>query len=192
MILVLADDERKAPYSCKYRKRGRARPYRPRLQVCPNLRCASTGTAKDCRSPNLRIDQRMEMSIMTISKLIASLIGPTLVAGAIAVLLNLGTWPALVEQGFRDSALIFESGFPLLVAGLAIVRVHNRWENNWPVLVTLVGWLALLGGLSRIMFPTRLAPIAAGAVQTAGVLPAVAILFLMVGAFLAFKGYSRE
>ncbi len=129
---------------------------------------------------------------MTISKLIASLIGPTLVAGAIAVLLNLGTWPALVEQGFRDSALIFESGFPILVAGLAIVRAHNRWESNWPVLVTLLGWLALLGGLSRILFPTRLAPIAVGAVQTPGALPAVAILFLMVGAFLAFKGYSRE
>ena len=47
--------------------------------------------------------------------------------GAIAVLLNLGTWPTLVEQGFRDPALIFASGFPLFVAGLAIVRAHNRW-----------------------------------------------------------------
>ena len=129
---------------------------------------------------------------MTTSKSIASLIGPTLVAGAVAVLLNLGIWPSLVEKAFRDPALIFVSGFPLFVAGLAIVRVHNRWERSWPVLVTVVGWLALLGGLSRILFPTRLAPIAAGAVQSTGVLPAVAIVFLVVGAFLSFKGYSRE
>jgi hypothetical protein len=129
---------------------------------------------------------------MTTSKSIAGLIGPTLVAGAVAVLLNLGTWPALVEHGFRDPALIFVSGFPLFVAGLAIVRAHNRWEGGWPVLVTVVGWLALLGGLSRILFPTRLAPIAVGAVQSRGVLPAVAIVFLAVGAFLSFKGYSRE
>ena len=129
---------------------------------------------------------------MATSKSIAGLIGPTLVAGAIAVLLNLGTWPDLVEQGFRDPALIFVSGFPLFVAGLAIVRAHNRWEGNWPVLVTVVGWLALVGGLSRILFPTRLASIAVGAVRTTGVLPAVAIVFLVVGAFLSFKGFSRE
>jgi hypothetical protein len=129
---------------------------------------------------------------MTTSKSIAGLIGPTLVAGAIAVLLNLRAWPALVEQGFRDPALIFVSGFPVFVAGLAIVRTHNRWKGGWPVLVTVVGWLALLGGLSRILFPTRLAPIAIAAVQTTGVLPAVAIVFLVVGAFLSFKGYRRE
>jgi len=129
---------------------------------------------------------------MTSSKSIAGLIGPTLVAGAVAVLLNLGTWPALVEQGFRDPALIFVSGFPLFVAGLAIVRAHNRWEGSWPVLVTVVGWLALLSGLSRILFPTRLAPIAVEAVECTGVLPAVAIVFLVLGAFLSFKGYSRE
>jgi hypothetical protein len=129
---------------------------------------------------------------MTTSKSIAGLTGPTLVAGAVAVLLNLGTWPTLVEQGFRDPALIFVSGFPLFVAGLAIVRAHNRWEASWPLIVTVVGWLALLSGLSRILFPTRLFTIAVGAVHSTGVLPAVAIVWLVVGAFLSFKGYSRE
>ena len=129
---------------------------------------------------------------MTTSKSIAGLIGPTLVAGAVAVLLNFRAWPALVEHGFHDPALIFVSGFLLFVAGLAIVRAHNRWEGNWPVLVTVVGWLGLLGGLSRILFPTRLAPIAVGAIHSTGVLPAVAIVYLVVGAFLSFKGYSRE
>jgi hypothetical protein len=129
---------------------------------------------------------------MATSKSIAGLIGPTLVAGAVAVLLNLRTWSALVEQGFRDPALIFVSGFPLFVAGLAVVREHNRWEGSWPVLVTIVGWVALLGGLSRILFPTRLAPIAVGVIQSNGVLPAVAIMFLVVGGFLSYKGYSRE
>ena len=129
---------------------------------------------------------------MTTSKSIAGLIGPTYVAGAVAVLVNLGAWPALVEQGFRNPALIFVSGFLLFVAGLAIVRAHNRWEGGWPILVTVVGWLALIGGLSRILFPTRLAPIAVGAIHSTGVLPAVAIVFLVVGGFLSFKGYSRE
>ncbi len=91
---------------------------------------------------------------MKTSKLIAGLIGPTFVAGAVSVLLNLGTWPALVEQAFRNPALVFVSGFPLFVAGLAIVRAHNRWEGNWTVLVTIVGWLNLLGGMNKVDLPT--------------------------------------
>ena len=76
---------------------------------------------------------------MRTSKTIAGLIGPTLVAVATAVLLNLGSFPALAEQVSRDPALIFLSGILLFVAGLSIVRAHNIWAGGWPVLVTVFG-----------------------------------------------------
>jgi len=129
---------------------------------------------------------------MATSRTIAGLAGPTLVVGAASVLLNLSAWPSLVDRAFHDPPLVFESGFPVFVAGLAIVRVHNRWTRDWPVLVTVLGWLALVGGLSRVLFPARLADIAVPAVETPGVLAAVAVLLLVVGVFLSFKGYGRE
>ena len=89
---------------------------------------------------------------MTTSKTIAGLIGLTLVAIAASMLLNIGSFPTLAEQVSRDPALIFVSGILLFVAGLAIVRVHNRWTNGWPVLVTVLGWLFVLGGLARMLF----------------------------------------
>ena len=91
---------------------------------------------------------------MTTSKTIAGLIGATLVAIAAGMLLNIDSLPTLAEQVSRDPALIFVSGILLFVAGLAIVRVHNRWTNGWPVLVTVLGWLAVLSGLARMLFPT--------------------------------------
>jgi cytochrome bd-type quinol oxidase subunit 2 len=115
---------------------------------------------------------------MTTSKTIAGLIGPTLVAIAAGMLLNIGSLPTLAEQVSRDPALIFVSGILLFVAGLAIVRVHNRWTNGWPVLVTVLGWLALLGGLARMLFPTGLASIAAGIGQITGAIIAGAIVLL--------------
>lgn len=129
---------------------------------------------------------------MTTSKTIAGLMGPTLIAGAAAVLLNLGAWPALAEQALRDPPLIFASGFPLFVAGLAVVRAHNRWTGSWPVLVTVFGWLAILGGLSRILLPTRLVDIAVPLVHSTAVLATVAVVLLVAGAFLSFKSYSHE
>jgi cytochrome bd-type quinol oxidase subunit 2 len=129
---------------------------------------------------------------MTTSKTIASLIGPTLVAIAAGMLLNIGSFPALAEQVSRDLALIFVSGILLFVAGLAIVRVHKRWTNGWPVLVTVLGWLFVLGGLARMLFPTGLAAIAAGIGQITGAIIAGAIVLLGLGAFLSFKAYRRD
>jgi hypothetical protein len=120
---------------------------------------------------------------MITSKTIAGLIGPTLVAIAAGTLLNIGSFPALAEQVSRDPALIFVSGILLFVAGLA--RVHNRWTNGWPVLVTVLGWLFVMGGLARMLFPTGLAAIAAGIGQITGAIIAGAIVLLGLGAFLS-------
>jgi hypothetical protein len=129
---------------------------------------------------------------MRTSKTIAGLIGPTLVAVAVAVVLNLGSFPALAEQVSRDPALIFLSGILLFVAGLAVVRAHNVWAGGWPVLVTVFGWLILLGGLARMLFPTQIVAIAAGVGRSTGLIVAAAIVLLVLGAILSFKGYSRE
>jgi hypothetical protein len=129
---------------------------------------------------------------METSKTIAALLGPTLMASAVSIFLNLNAWPAMVDQAFHNPALIFVTGYPIFVAGLTIVYFHNRWTAGWPVLVTALGWLAVLSGLSRILFPTRLADIATPAVQTAGVMPIAALVIFVVGAFLSFKAYVRD
>ena len=125
---------------------------------------------------------------MTTSKTIAGLIGPTLVAIAAGMLLNIGSLPPLAEQVSRDPALIFVSGILLFVA----VRVHKRWTNGWPVLVTVLGWLFDLGGLTRMLFPTGLAAIAAGIGQVTAAIIAGAIILLGLGAFLSFEAYRRD
>lgn len=130
--------------------------------------------------------------IMTTSKMISGLMGPTLVAIAIAMLFNFGSFPEFAEQVSRDPALIFLSGILLLVAGLAIVRAHNVWTGGWPVLVTIFGWLAIVGGLVRMLFPMRLAAIAASLGQSTGLIIGVSIVLLLIGAFLTLMGFSRQ
>jgi hypothetical protein len=130
--------------------------------------------------------------MMTTSKTIAALIGPTLIAIALAMLFNLGSFPAMVDQVSRDPALIFLSGILLFVAGLAILRAHNVWTGGWPVLVSALGALAVLGGLGRMFFPFRLAEVAAQIGQHRGVMVVAAIVFLALGGFLSVNAYSKD
>jgi hypothetical protein len=129
---------------------------------------------------------------MALSKTIAGLIGPTLGAIGAAMLLNLGSFAEMVKQIAEDPGLIFLSGVPLLVAGIAILRVHNLWTGGWPVVVTVLGWLAVIGGLMRMFLPFRLAAMAAVLAQHTVLIAMMAIVVLLVGAFLSYKAYGRD
>ena len=60
------------------------------------------------------------------------------------------------------------------------------------MLVTVLGWLLVVGGLARMLFPTGLAAIAAGFGQITGAIIAGAIVLLGLGTFLSFKAYRRD
>jgi hypothetical protein len=126
---------------------------------------------------------------MANSKAIAGLIGPTLIALAAATLINLGSISTLVESVSHDPALVMVSGVLSFVAGLAVVRVHNHWAGDWAVLVTILGWLLLIGGLVRMLFPIWLAGMAANFAQSTGLIAGEAVVFLVIGAFLSYKTY---
>jgi hypothetical protein len=118
---------------------------------------------------------------MTNSKQIAGLIGPTLIALGTSEAMNFRIWAGNIAP------LIYLNGILLFVAGLSIVRVHNRWTRGWPVIVTLVGWVAILGGLFRMFAPEvqRIGQNAPTTIITAS-------LAGVIGVFLTFKAYSRE
>lgn len=128
---------------------------------------------------------------MDITKHIAGLLGPTLIVTALMVLLNLGAMPAMIEDLIRFPMLIVLAGYAAFVPGLAIVYFHNRWVAGWPVLITVFGWLSVVIGFARIVFPTHLV----GLMHAAGpalhlVLPVVGAVFLLAGALLTFKAFA--
>jgi hypothetical protein len=127
---------------------------------------------------------------MANSKAIAALIGPTLIALAASLLVNLDAMMALVEPVSRDPALVLISGVISFVAGLAVVRLHNRWVRDWTLLVTIFGWLLLVGGLVRMLFPIWLSALAAKVVTDTGFIATEAIVLLLIGAFLSYKAYA--
>ena len=46
--------------------------------------------------------------------------------------------------------------FTLFIFGVLIIENHNVWEANWTVIITIIGWVALLKGILLLAFPTKL------------------------------------
>ncbi|WP_297801411.1 hypothetical protein [uncultured Polaribacter sp.] len=45
--------------------------------------------------------------------------------------------------------------FLSIIAGLLNILVHNIWESNWKLIITLIGWSSLFIGLALFIFPKR-------------------------------------
>ncbi len=119
---------------------------------------------------------------MANSKYIAGLVGPTLIAVTLSEIVNPDIWRAVTAP------VTYQAGLLAFVASLSIVRAHNRWMIGWPVVLTLVGWFGVLGGLGR-MFATEAAQQSAGDASTA---LAMEVALLAVGLFLTFKAYAPD
>jgi len=125
---------------------------------------------------------------MAHSKTIAALMGPLLAA----MLINRNLFPTIIGEVAHNYALIFLSGILTLLAGLAIVRVHNVWTGGWRVLITALGWLAVVSGLVRMWLPQGAAPIAEAFSGSATSLVIGGLVVLVLGAFLSYKAYGPE
>ena len=45
------------------------------------------------------------------------------------------------------------TGFITVIIGFLIVTYHNTWPKSWIVLITILGWLAMVKGICLIAFP---------------------------------------
>ena len=88
---------------------------------------------------------------MTPSIFIARILGPVLLIIGVGLLLEGDTFRAMAGEFVRDQGLIYLTGILALAAGLAILNVHHLWTRDWRVLITIFGWLFLVGGIMRIL-----------------------------------------
>lgn len=115
------------------------------------------------------------------SKLIAGIIGPTLVAMVSA---EMRLWnPTLYDT--QIIPLIYLNGVLLFVAGLAIVRSHNIWMYGWQTLVTIIGYTVVVVGLFRMFFPQ----IQKAEFKNNHSVLIVETILILLGIFLTFKAY---
>ena len=88
---------------------------------------------------------------MDTSIFLARLLGPILVVLAIGLLVRQDSWRAMASDFISSKPLVFHR-IPDAAGGLALVNTHNVWEPGWPLIITIFGWLAVIGGMARMLF----------------------------------------
>lgn len=84
---------------------------------------------------------------------IAKLYCVVYIAFGVGLLINTKFYKKLFKAMYDNETFIFSWGIFATVVGFLIVLNHNTWESSWVVLVTITGWIALIKGLSMLIFP---------------------------------------
>ena len=122
---------------------------------------------------------------------LAKLIGPVFVTIGVGVLFNAPIFRILAEQFLSSYALIFLAGLVTLTAGIALVLAHNVWTPDWRVIITILGWLSVIGGALRIIAPNLVVRVGSAViVYGKGWQMFAGIAVLVLGGALSYFGYA--
>ena len=93
---------------------------------------------------------------MELSIFVAKIIAVIYVSSGIAVLIGQINFNTIATDFNKSTALTFVAGSFGIIIGMVLVKYHNHWVKNWTVLITIISWTFLIGGLIVVVFPKSL------------------------------------
>lgn len=126
---------------------------------------------------------------MDTSIFLARLLGPILLVLAVGLVAFQDSWRAMAKEFIANRPLVFLTGFLTLLGGLAIVNTHNVWSGGWPVVITVLGWLAIVGGVARMLFPRAVNEVGDRMLGNKTYLTAAGLAEGAIGLWLCYVGY---
>ena len=95
----------------------------------------------------------------------------------------------VIDDFCKNAALVIYGGLVSLVIGVVIILTHNVWVANWTVIITIIGWLALIKGIWIIVFPNTVPKFIQAYKKNENLLIVNPIVILILGAVLTFFGF---
>ena len=125
---------------------------------------------------------------MVLSIFLAKLLGLYLLIVAADLLLRRKELEGAVKDFASSKGLLVFSGSLSLLFGLAIVISHPVYEQDWRVVITLLGYLLILRGIMRFAFPSHIQKKLASVFRKRHW--AIFIILVILGAYLTYSGFT--
>jgi len=93
-----------------------------------------------------------------------------------------------IIKDLEDQKFVILISFLAIIIGLLNILFHNIWESDFRLIITLIGWIALLIGLALFIFPKR--TIKWLDIINIKFVQVLYILLFLMGIFLLNKSYG--
>ena len=120
---------------------------------------------------------------------IFQLLGLIYLAAGLGMIFNPDFYKKLLSNFSESPAVIYLGGFMALAVGYLLVAFHNIWALNWSVIITVIGWLALLKGFLLLITPGLYRIILPAIKRSQGLLILGAVFVTGLGLFCLILGF---
>lgn len=129
------------------------------------------------------------MAELSVAELIGRVVGPLYIVVGIGMLINPGAYRRMA-QGFIDTpALTYLGGAMALGFGLLVLATHNDFSGLFPGLITVLAWIAVIKGAMLLLAPGAVMKPWTPVMTSPAGLRAGGAFALVLGAYLAAKGF---
>ncbi len=95
----------------------------------------------------------------------------------------------LMKSAAQNSAVMYFTGFVSLMFGILVVVTHQVWAVNWQGFITLFGWLAVIKGITRTLYPEKVKKTVDYFMKNQSMYVGALGLTLLVGLYLLYVGF---
>jgi hypothetical protein len=120
---------------------------------------------------------------------LGTVIGPFSLIIGLSVLLYPKVWMKVFDHFSKDHLSFLGLMFLSLLLGLFLVRVHNVWEMNVYVIITLIGWGALLKGAIYFLLPGDMIKSMMKMFKSEGLYVFGGLVWTVAGAALTYQSF---
>ena len=120
---------------------------------------------------------------------IFQLLGIIYLAVGIGILINPDFYKKLIKDFTENPPAIYLGGLVSLAIGFLLVSFHNIWVRDWSVIITIIGWAALIKGLFLLILPKMAIKISNAFKEIKKLLPVWSTIVIILGALLCWLGF---
>jgi uncharacterized membrane protein len=125
---------------------------------------------------------------MILSNYLAEVWGISIVVICLSLLIKPEYLKKIFSEIENETSMFFW-GFITFVIGITMVLAHNVWAKDWQVIVTLLGWISLIKGLTLLFCPKSLVKFAKK-MENASYLPFALIIGVFIGLAVTYLGFT--
>jgi uncharacterized membrane protein HdeD (DUF308 family) len=126
---------------------------------------------------------------MELSTLIAKIAAVIYLSVSLGRFFSRDYYRRLSDDMYKNAALTYMMGFMAVIVGFLILHNQNLWGRSWTVLITIMGWLALIKGVLIIVFPNFIQRLSKPFL-TARALKIIPYVTLSIGLLFGYFGFG--
>ena len=104
--------------------------------------------------------------------------------------MNKSFMSSVIDDILNSKALFWFIGFVAVMIGAIVLAFYSTWSVHWQVLLTIIGWLALLKGTAIMLFPGSMNHAVYRKLKTSSIIMVSGIIAILFGIILLYKGFT--